>query len=317
MGIRLETFGRDISKAANLHEAMVLADLNWEVRTGPVQTLIGDRLIELPDYKTIVRADNMTPLGVVGKGYKPFQNAEALGIVDDLMKEGGAKMMRAGLFGGGGATFFSMELPGRMKIGPKSDEVAKYLTIINSHDGSHLFRSLFAPFRIWCSNQIRALLEKFKDNLSIRHTKNGWNKLEEARSQLGAANVYYKQFEQLADKLARTNFSAKQMKELADTVFPKQKGDDGKEELSGKAENSHAKVIELFETGAGHRESGLVGTAWGAVNAVAEWVDFERNTRTFNGADTDATRSQAAWFGSGTTIKQASFDTVRSMVGLA
>lgn len=319
MGVRLDGFGRNLHTAKSFDEALVMADLNWEVGTGPLQTMVevkGEmRLIEVPDHKAIIRLDKNLPLGVVGKGYQPFQNRDALGIVEDLCRDGGAQMLRAGTFGGGGANFFSLELPGRMKIGPKHDEVAKFLTIINSHDGSYLYRSLFSPFRIFCSNQIRALIEKFPDNVSIRHTKNGWGKLEVAREQLKAANQYYKQFEVVADKLARTPFSEKQMKALADSIFPK---NETKEKVrSTKAENAHAKVVELFEGGAGHKEMGLVGTAWGAVNAVAEWVDYERNTRTFDGVSTEIARSTAAWFGSGANIKAKSFDTVREMVGMA
>lgn len=316
---RLGHFGRDLSGARNFREGLEMAGLNWEVATGPVQTMVGDRLIQVPDFKTVVRTDTLTPLGVVGAGYAPFQNTEALAIVEDLMNEGGAKMIRGGTFGDGGSMFLSMELPGRMKIGPKQDEVAKYLTIINSHDGSQLFRSLFSPFRLWCSNQIRALLRQFKDNLSIRHTKGGYDKLSEARRSLGAAQKYYKTFELVADKLARTPFSDKQMVTLAEQLFPaKVEEETGKViELSGKAENNRNKVVELFTTGAGHKETGIVGTAWGAVNAVAEFVDFERNTRTFGDTSSEFARSTSAWFGNGVKMKEQSFEIVKGMVGMA
>lgn len=316
---RLDGFGFDLSKATSFDEGIAMAGLDWNVATGPVQTMVGDRLIQVPDFKTVVRTDNLMPLGVVGKGYAPFQNAEALAVAEELMKNGGAKLIRGGTFGDGGSTFLSLELPGRMKIGPKADEVAKFLTIINSHDASQLYRSLFSPFRIWCSNQIRGLIRQFKDNLAIRHTKNGVDKLKEATKALGAANKYYDQFERLANELARKAFSDAQMVELAEQLLPAKLDEETGEEkeLTAQTAKNRETIVELFTTGAGHKENGLVGTAWGAINAVAEYVDHARATRVTGDMSTNTARSTAAWFGSGVKMKEQSFDMVRGMVGLA
>jgi len=318
LGPRLGGFGKDISKAGDFQTAISMAGLDWNVAPGPVQTMVGDRIVEVPDFKTIVRTDTLAPLGIVGAKYQPFQNRDALAIVEDFVNEGGCKMIRAGTFNGGAATFFSLELPGRMKIGPTGDEVAKFLTIINSHDGSQMYRSLFSPFRLYCSNQIRAVMNRFRESVAIRHTVKGMNKLNEARKSLGAANSYYSQFEILADKMARTPFSDNQMKELAATVFPNKVDESGEtKELSGRTESNREKVVELFTQGRGHQESGIVGTAWAGLNAVVEFVDYERGTRTFNDATAESTRATSAWFGSGVAMKAQAFQTVMQMTRIA
>ena len=62
-------------------------------------------------------------------------------------------------------------------------------------------------------------------------------------------------------------------------------------------------LVRLFETGKGNDIPSVRGTLWAALNAVVEFADFERPTRTMDGEGQRASRWKSAQFGSGSILK--------------
>ena len=69
-----------------------------------------------------------------------------------------------------------------------------------------------------------------------------------------------------------TPYTEMQMNGLVERLFPMER-----DELSTRTQNHRQKVLELFEYGKGHEQ--IRGTAWAALNAVAEFADHCRFTR--------------------------------------
>ena len=66
------------------------------------------------------------------------------------------------------------------------------------------------------------------------------------------------------------------------------------------------RVLRLFEEGMGTRIPGVRGTMWGAVNAVSEYIQYERGT------DEDRRLSET-WFGTGAALNRKALDVALNM----
>ena len=74
-------------------------------------------------------------------------------------------------------------------------------------------------------------------------------------------------------------------------------------------EKALQKVQSLFEGhGRGSELDSAKGTAWGLLNAMTEFVDHERRSRS------DENRLDSAWFGQGAAMKQKALDLALQLV---
>ncbi|WNM70148.1 protein of unknown function DUF932 [Myxococcus phage Mx1] len=310
-----------------------MGGLNWDVAFAEAGGLVevddgnggkAKKLLMMKGQKLIYREDTKQPLGIVGARYEAFQNSTAFAIVTDLLKETGATLVRAGTFAGGAGTFMSMQLGG-FNVG--KDQGEKFLTLVNTHDGSMTYKGLLTPYRIFCSNQIRAALGKYgRDSFSIRHTNAGKSMLDEAHKAVIQANKYYEMFGQMANALVSTKYSARQMRELAEKLFPVKLAEgeviEGKiitdDDVSTRTKNNREALVSLMETGMGHKETGIVGTAWGALQAVTEYADHHRTTRGHGGNKVTESlmRTEQAWFGAGAQFKYDGMTHILEQTGL-
>jgi phage/plasmid-like protein (TIGR03299 family) len=312
-------FGSDISSAKTAAEAMEMANLNWTVEAKPTFTKVGDTMVEIPKHMAIVRMDNNKVLGTVGGRYVPVQNAPMFEIAGELMAMGG-QFVKAGVLEGGSRFWAQVKLPNSLVIG-KNDEVERFLTFMNSHDGSTGIKALITPTRMFCSNQLRSIIGKTKDFVSIRHTVNASSKLAEAQKVMLKADQYYQQFKQLADNMFNTRYSVEQMQALAEYIFPLKANENVVEgeiiEVATRTQDNRNSLIDLMDNGMGHKETGIAGTAWGAYMAATEFVDHHRGTRLAADAEIDAdeARTVSAWFGQGAIVKQNALDFIQAQIG--
>jgi len=323
--------GIDVSAAKTAAEALSIARLDWKVEAQPLFALAAgragvddgvSRYVDVGSHKAIVRATDSMVLGVVGNNYRPVQNEEMFDISNILARDEGVKFARAGSFDGGSRLFLSLELPGMIRLG--DDTVQKYLTLINSHDGTSALHGLINAVRLWCTNQLPNLLRRGwlkknnTDQISIRHTQSADEKLVQAREALGQAMGFYRAYEQVASRLFEARFSTADMFELAAQIFPAPANSSAPEGIPTQVDNKRNTLVTLFEAGTGHRETGIVGTAWAALNAVSEYVDHVRGTRVRKGSLNDANdqRTVSAWFGSGAVMKAKAFDLIADKVGI-
>jgi hypothetical protein len=71
-------------------------------------------------------------------------------------------------------------------------------------------------------------------------------------------------------------------------------------------------VAELMETGRGSEIRGVRGTAWGAYNAITEFVDHKRKVR-----GGEENRIGSIWFGQGSSVKQRAFVLGARLAGIS
>ena len=122
--------GRIVMDAPASREALELAGLDWQVESRNIYSGTGSMI---PGYRANVRSTDDSVLGVVSDRYRIVQNEEAFQFTDDLLGEG-VTYETAGSLQGGKKVWMLARLPRKYLIA--GDQVAPYLVIFNSHDGS-------------------------------------------------------------------------------------------------------------------------------------------------------------------------------------
>ncbi len=240
-------------------------------------------------------------LGVVGNAYQPRQPEQIFAFGDNIVDSGEAKWERAGGFNGGSLIFACMELThlGISVPGDESD-LKPYLFLMDTFDGSYPTTGLLAFVRPVCINTFEmALGTNTAHRFTIRHVGGLEGKLEMARNALGVAFKHTAETAEIVQRLAVTKMVDQQVAEiLSSKVWPIADG------AADDAVDNHVstKVFELYQTS--ETLDSIRGTAWGALNAVTEYVDHyvKYNGRGISSADD--VRGKSLLLGAGESRKE-------------
>ena len=212
-------------------------------------------------------------------------------------------------FRGGRRIWLLAKIPGDIWVTPE-DNVGKYLLLTNRHDGKSKIRVLFTPIRAVCENTLQAALDGAAGSgVSLRHVGNIQDKLAESRRVLGISLKYYDTWADQAKDFGMKSFNRKAAAQYFRELAPNPpKGTD-----PTRARATRKAFHRLFEVGKGNDLPTVRGTLWGAVNAVAEFVDHERTTRQPKGGEKSVgsdrlARFDSAMFGSGAKLKAHAWD---------
>lgn len=290
----LET-GKDVA-AKTSQEALSLGGLEFNVLQAPVQFTIDGQAMTDKGHMVNYRSDTKDVLGLVSDTYKVLQNKDAFRFLDSVVGVAEAMYVNVGSFRNGSRVYIQAKLQDKMTFDDNGEDIGeKYLTFITSHDGSLPVSVKFTPVRIICQNTLLMALKDTFRGTNVRHTLNMIDSLNEARKTLGIWNTQFTLMETLSKKLTHVQFDAKNMEQLLikSGMIPNEPIDD----RSTRAKNILDEVIQRYETGKGAELKSAKGTAWGAYNAVVEYVDH------FRGKDA-AKRAESSILGSGSQIKE-------------
>lgn len=250
-------------------EILAAAGLDFEVNLKDIY--VGRRGAKIEGSYATVRSDTDAPLGVVGRGYKVVQNSVLAEFGDAIVDSGEAKYETAGSLREGRRVFLSMELD-HLEINVRGqrepDELRTYLLLTNSHDGSMSLNGSITPIRSVCWNTNNMAMRRARSNFRLRHTARIEGRIAAAREALGVTFRYLDEFKELAQALSLKNIVDDQVAEIMKAVWPVP------EDLpEGRVENHHStKALDLYY--ASPNLEGIRGTAWGALQAVTEYLDW-------------------------------------------
>ena len=256
-GIPWHRIGTPVPEAVDSEEALVKAGLAWAVVQEPVY--VGNRRVE--GWVANVRATDGAVLGIVTEKYRVVQNVEAFRFMDALLGEG-VRYTTAGSLRGGRRIFLTALLPDDVKI--LGDEVAPYVVLTNSHDGSHGVRVCMTPIRVVCWNTLNLALAEARRSWVTIHTGNLMERLQEAAATLGLARRYLKALDEAADRLANRSID---LEEYVAKLLPIP--EDATEKGRKAIEERRAKILTMAEV---ENLKPFRGTAWALVNAVADFA---------------------------------------------
>lgn len=245
-------------------EALVTAELDWEVEKQPIYALTNSGFKQVEDQRAVVRDKDDAVLGIVGSGYEPIQNHRMFNWVETLLETGEAQFTTAGSLRGGRIVFACLTLEHSIQI--PGDPVFPYFVIASSHDGSTAFRAFKSNVRVVCKNTLDFADRAQKTKWVIRHTQSADFRLDAARRMLGLVVASNDEFSREAHKLIEQTVSEGDFDGLVRGVLPMPKEPTQRVEDNVKVERN--KVRALYN---GRTIGQFRGTAWGALNAFNEY----------------------------------------------
>ncbi len=207
LGTRVETAPSSI-------DALVLAGLDWTVDQ---KNVYAEDCSLIPGYKVNTRSTDNAALGIVSDRYKVVQNEDAFSFTDDLLGEG-VTYETAGSLQGGRKVWMLARMPHRYIIA--GDEIAPYLVVMNSHDGSSGIKVAMTPIRVVCQNTLNLALNRAKRIWTTKHTENVMLRVHEAEETLGLAEKYMGELGRGIDTLSKIRLTDKKVMEFMAEFFP-------------------------------------------------------------------------------------------------
>jgi phage/plasmid-like protein (TIGR03299 family) len=311
--------GTKLDNPATAEEAITAAGLDWEVE--PVPTFImgaeethgSTHRIPTGGY-AIVRKDNGTIFtSGLSSRYQPLQNSDAFKFFDAVVGAGEAIYHTAGSLNNGRIVWILAKMNG--DLGLEGDAAEKYIMLSNSHDGTRAIDMRFCVKRVVCMNTFKMAMGGNELNTRLRHTGNVMNKVNQTRDLLGLGDAYFANFMNGMNRLVETKLSDNLVeKYFEDVVAFNPKNPDA--EVTTRKRAIVDEIIGLYHGGG--RGSDLVtarGTAWGAFNAVSQYLEHERPIRGFDEDDIRSTdkRLSSSFFGRGARIESRAWNKALSL----
>ena len=206
--------GTLVAEAPTSAAALIYAGLDWSVEQRDVYTDDGSLI---PGYKVNLRSTDNAALGIVSDRYKVVQNEDAFQFTDDLLGKG-VTYETAGALQGGKKVWILAKMPQRYIIA--GDEIAPYLVVMNSHDGSSGIKVAMTPIRVVCQNTLNLALNSAKRIWTTKHTENVMSRVHEARETLLLAEAYMGELGRGIDALSRIRLTDKKVMEFMQEFFP-------------------------------------------------------------------------------------------------
>jgi phage/plasmid-like protein (TIGR03299 family) len=279
--------GTVFDKDADIHTAdmLRLAHLaDWGVAVEPVLVPEGYRVVS--ENYMVTRTNPFDAgkdvLAFVGKKYRPFQNEALFEFADNIL-DGGASWESAGSIKDGRVVFGSMVIPREFILDPQgaNDKTVTYLLVHTAHDGSSSVQANITPVRVVCQNTLNMALNGSKQSFKIRHTSGTQSRVDEARRVLGLTFGHMDNFEVIARQLFEVEIDNKRFHEIISAVYPMPDSSAGKASLT-KWESKVDLITDIYHQSP--TMTNIKGTAWGALNAMTERIDYFRSARTNDGS---------------------------------
>jgi phage/plasmid-like protein (TIGR03299 family) len=161
-----------ISTGSAMSELLINNALNWEVIKSQLITKDGTET----EFFATQRTDNKRILGVVKDTYEPFQNSELAELVLKLADTLDFTLKGGGTINGGRKVFLQLNTESIKGIGENNDTIKRYITALNSHDGSSSIAFGNTHETVSCENTFFKAYKELEHK--IRHTESMHKKIE-------------------------------------------------------------------------------------------------------------------------------------------
>lgn len=251
------------AEAETAAEAIQLAGLDWTVSKRPLWFTgksNGSKPKKIDNAFAMVKDDDEQYLGTVGKQYCGIQNIEAFGWADMVP----GKYIAGGAMKTNRQVYLIKELTTNLWAG--GDAATMYLFLRSSHDGTKALQAMATPVRVRCMNMMPIATRKAAFKFSVRHVTTFQDKLDQAAEINGLVTKYQTEFVEIADTLAASPISIEEFTKVLNEVMPRRV-----ELRDGILDNLRTSpTIDDAQ-----RE-----TAWGALNAATEFLEWKREAST-------------------------------------
>lgn len=302
--------GQKLEEGASIETWAEASGMDFKINTSPVLYTgpQGEKggYFEMKDKVVLNRSDTGTGLAVVSNKYKVVQPTEVLEFYRNLVDGMGFKLETAGVLFGG-KKYWALASIGEEAVIMNDDKIKGYLLLATACDGSMATTAQYESVRVVCNNTLQmALGARSAGAVKINHRTNF--DFKSVQNQLGIADLTWNGFIDNVNIMANIHLAEKE----ADKIIAGSFGADmsnADEVLALLEHNRSAQAILKLYSGAGMgaKLASADGTAWGLMNAVTQFYDWERTSKT-----TDA-RIDKAWFGDGAAAKARTWNIIENL----
>jgi phage/plasmid-like protein (TIGR03299 family) len=293
--------GSEVDPSASIKDWVDAAGLNWSVERAPVQYQNG-KIHTIDDRHVLYRSDTGAHLGIVSNKYQIVQPYEVLEFFRDLVSNSDMAIETAGSLWGGARIWALAKIQNEAVI-KGTDRIGGYLLLSTSFDGGLATNAQFTSVRVVCQNTLRMADNENKyAKIRIPHsTKFNANQVKAA---LGIATERFEHFVNDAEKLANKMISDSAADDFLKILLGN--NSDAPDITKTKAYKSISNLY-FGKAAMGSDMESADGTRWGLLNAVTQYIDHEKNSRTPD------SKLDSAWFGDGATFKDTAFQSLLAM----
>jgi phage/plasmid-like protein (TIGR03299 family) len=233
------------------------------------------------DMHGMLRSDGKL-LAVVGDKYEPVQAEEMYDFGNAVQGLTNAPLVSVAGLREGRQYAFTYHL-GDSEVG--GEQFTHKFSIVGSHDGSILNMGLRSTTTIVCANTMAAALMSAVDRITLRHTANVRERMEEAVRAAQVSREGIEHFEQTVAALQTTPIGTRDFDLLLDGVFPVT---DAKARTANEVQRARGAVRSLFGS---PLTEGFGGTGWAFVQAVNTYEQWSAPVRKTKGVSTETVRA--------------------------
>jgi phage/plasmid-like protein (TIGR03299 family) len=286
------------------------AGMDWSIEEAEVRFVAGNKNLgsihAFPEQKVLYRSDNKAPLSVVSARYQVVQPAEILEFYRDLTEHSGFELETAGVLKDG-KKLWALARTGRSVTLKGKDTVNGYVLLATACDGTLATTAQHTSVRVVCNNTLQIALGDSAGAVKVGHRSQF--DAQAVKRQLGIAVSSWDAFMVRMKALSERKMSDAAAEKFLRRVLTYPTTNPANRDVLAVNERAIKAVAELYSgRGKGADLASASGTAWGLLNAVTEYVDHRRRARS------DDHRRDAAWFGSGATLKDRAWDEALKLV---
>lgn len=310
-GVPWHGLGEQIIPGMSIEDVRRKSGLVWEPVLSPVMYDVkmtdgNTRRFKMRD-SVMFRNDTLAPLDIVGPNYVPTLNGQVLDFFREYVEAGDAHIETIGSLDGGRwiwalakmDKFFELR---RTKKDENVDRVEGYVLLANPHLYGKGMVLKFTSVRVVCMNTLTMALSGGSEIKLWHNAEFSEARRQEAKRRLGIARDRMEAFHEDADTLMRIALPREDAIKVLAEVF-----DGKKDEVLEKQPRTIQRIVTLFEgDGRGANLATAKGTAWGLLNAVTEYHDWEYGQSANN-------RITNAWLGNGEAKKRKVMSTLLEM----
>lgn len=298
--------GQEVDQNASLEVWAQQAGLDWHANRSVVEYASGNTLHIYQDKHVLYRSDTGRPLSVVSSDYKIVQPAEVIDFFKDLTTSSGFQIETMGALKEGRRIWALARVGENAKI--LDDEVAPYLMLATSYDGSMATTAKFTSVRIVCNNTLQASLRSSAGKKQVTVPHSALFDAESVRAELGIALSSWELFKLQANRMAKRTLLPTGADEFLLELFQSATPMKAVDPETIRKSKGYKRILDLFNgEQIGSDQDAVKQTMWGMVNAVTEYVDHEQGRSQDN-------RLEQAWFGTGAKFKELAFEVAEEML---
>ncbi len=294
--------GQTVDPNADTQTWRKAAGLDWQALRAPVcyHSEVTQSAQTYADKHVLYRSDTGLPLSVVSADYRTVQPADILGFFGELAESGGFQIETVGSLKEGKRIWALARVGENARI--LDDEVAPFLLLATSYDGSMATLAKFTSVRVVCNNTLQASLRNVAGQTQVTISHQAIFDPGSVRADLGIALDSWEAFKLQANLMARRQINDAEadawLQELFEPFMPY--GQEYSPEQVRKSKG-YQRILDLFHGNQlGNGQDAIDGTLWGLLHATTQYLDHDKGRIQDN-------RLNAAWFGPGAKMKEHAY----------